>query len=376
MSWSGGLLRRCATLFTSLCWRSGERSAGLDHGVKVVHSQQSVRSLRLLTGASYMSPRTRLLDRLAELTNGGIRVIDKRAGWPGVVELIAASKTAHVSLHVGLVGLSGRGRDHVERRYQNPVRCDPVIALPGTMPMLLGLWTQETNPVLVAHDALRRLGHGGARNSLFVGLTALRAAAANGWAEYVSDTGERIMAFRPEVFPVYAEMFIRGVLLEPVTMASLFLSADLNVDEPASVERVRRATSALARSARFRIEVVAAYNGCCAMCGLGLGLVEGAHIYPASAPSSSDDVRNGLALCPNHHAAFDRYLLCIQPSTHQILLHPSLTAAAATLPAAAAFVSSTSRMLIAPRNAQDRASDRMIKARNSYFEDAYSWVGA
>ena len=323
-----------------------------------------------------MSPRTRLLNKLVDLTNGGIRVIDKRTGWPGAVEIVAASKTAHVSLHVGLVGLSGRGRDHVERRYQNPANCDPVIALPGTMPMLLGLWTQKTTPVVVAHDALRRLGHGGARNSLFVGLAALQAAAANGWAEYVSDTGERIVAFRPELFPVYAEMFIRGVLLEPDTMASVFLSADVDLNEPASVERARRATSALARSARFRVEIVAAYNGCCAMCGLGLGLVEGAHIYPASAPSSSDDVRNGLALCPNHHAAFDRYLLCLQPSTHRILLHPSFAVAAATLPAAAAFVSSTSPVLIAPRSARDGASDQMIEARNSYFEDAYSWVGA
>ena len=321
-----------------------------------------------------MSPRTKLLNQLADLTNGGIRVIDNRTGWPGVVEIVAASEPVRVSLHVGRVGLSGRKRDHVERRYQNPENCDPVIALPKTVPMLLGLWTQESIPVIVAHDALRRLNHGGARNSLFVGLAALRAAATTGWAEYVSDTGERIVAFRPEVFPLYVEMFIRGVLLDPDTMAIVFMSADVDLVQPASVDRARRATSVLVRSAEFRADVVKAYDGCCAMCGLGLGLVEGAHIYPVSAPSSPDNVCNGLALCRNHHAAFDLHLLWIAPSTHRVLRHPSLTEAAAASPAAAAFVSSTAAVLIPPLRAQDRPSDQMIDLRNSYFEDAYSWV--
>lgn len=321
-----------------------------------------------------MSPRTQLLHELVNLTNGGIRLIDEKNGWPGLVEITTSSHAARVSLHVGLVGLSSRGRDDVERRYQNPASCDPIVALPGTTPMLLGLWTQEGTPVIVAHDAMRRLGHGGTRTSLFISLGALHDAAAIGWAEYVSGTDERILAFRPELFPVYAEMFIGGVLVDPDTTVKIFLAADVTLDEPASVERARRATSALVRSARFREDVVAAYGGCCAMCGLGLRLVEGAHIYPASAPSSSDDVRNGLALCPNHHAAFDRYLLWIEPSTHRILHHPSLAEAAAASPTASAFVSSTASVLIAPRSAQDRASEQMIDARNSYFEDAYSWV--
>ncbi len=325
-----------------------------------------------------MSPRTRLLHELTRLTDGKIRIIDEQTGWPGIVDIIVAPHAKRVSLHIASVGLSGRGRDDVERRYQNPASCDPVIAIPGTMPMLLGLWTQETTPVIVAHEALRRLGHGGTRTSLFIGLAALRAAAASGWGEYVGDTGERIIAFRPELFPVYAEMFIRDVLLDPDIMTGVFISADVLLDNPASVERARRATSILVRSARFRAEVVAAYDGRCAMCGIGLGLVEGAHIYPASAPSSSDDVRNGLALCPNHHSAFDRYLLWIQPSTHRILRHPSLMANAGAMisPAEIAFVSSTAPVLIPPRSRQHRASDQMIEARNSYFKDAYTWVDA
>ena len=51
-----------------------------------------------------------------------------------------------------------------------------------------------------------------------------------------------------------------------------------------------------------------------------------------------------------------------------------LAEAAAASPTASAFVSSTASVLIAPRSAQDRASEQMIDARNSYFEDAYSWV--
>lgn len=327
--------------------------------------------------ARLMSPRTTLLHKLEALTHGKIHVIEAQTAWPSLVEIVGASQAARVSLHVGLIGGSGRGRDHVERRYQNPASRDPIVELPGTRSMLLGLWTEQETPIIVAHDAYRRIGHPKTRTSLFIGLAALKAATARGWAEYVSDTDERIVAFRPEMFPLYAEMFLGGVLVDQDTMASVFVSADVALDEPSSVERARRATSVLVRSARFREDVVAAYDGCCAMCGLGLGLVEGAHIYPVSAPGSSDDIRNGLALCRNHHAAFDRYLLCIQPSTHKILLHPRLSAATtaiAATAAAAAFVSSTAPYLVAPGSMKDRPSDTMIEQRNSYFEDAYSWV--
>ena len=42
-----------------------------------------------------------------------------------------------------------------------------------------------------------------------------------------------------------------------------------------------------------------------------LRLVEAAHILPVSAPSGIDDVRNGIALSPTYHRAFDFGLIYI-----------------------------------------------------------------
>jgi len=44
-----------------------------------------------------------------------------------------------------------------------------------------------------------------------------------------------------------------------------------------------------------------------------LRLVDAAHILPVAVPSSIDDVRNGIALSPTYHRAFDFGLIYIDP---------------------------------------------------------------
>lgn len=44
-----------------------------------------------------------------------------------------------------------------------------------------------------------------------------------------------------------------------------------------------------------------------------LEIVEGAHIIPVREAGSSDDVWNGIALCPNHHQLFDGSAFVIEP---------------------------------------------------------------
>lgn len=46
------------------------------------------------------------------------------------------------------------------------------------------------------------------------------------------------------------------------------------------------------------------YDDQCAACGVGLDIVEAAHIVQ-HALSGDDAIENGLCLCPNHHTAFD-----------------------------------------------------------------------
>lgn len=71
---------------------------------------------------------------------------------------------------------------------------------------------------------------------------------------------------------------------------------------------------------RFKAEVIARYGGQCAVCPISAReLMTAAHIVPVGI-QGADDPRNGLPLCANHHAAFDRGLLRIEPGTTRILL--------------------------------------------------------
>jgi putative restriction endonuclease len=64
----------------------------------------------------------------------------------------------------------------------------------------------------------------------------------------------------------------------------------------------------------FRERVLQAYRDSCALCRLRhRELLEAAHIIPDSEPGGEPVVRNGIALCALHHAAFDRFLIGIAP---------------------------------------------------------------
>jgi putative restriction endonuclease len=64
----------------------------------------------------------------------------------------------------------------------------------------------------------------------------------------------------------------------------------------------------------FRERVLEAYKRQCALCRLKHEeLLDAAHIVPDSEPRGEPLVRNGLALCNLHHAAFDRYFIAVRP---------------------------------------------------------------
>ncbi|MCH7726017.1 MAG: HNH endonuclease [Planctomycetes bacterium] len=71
------------------------------------------------------------------------------------------------------------------------------------------------------------------------------------------------------------------------------------------VQTVRR----LSRRSNFRQQVLGAYGNRCAVTRLQLRLVDAAHILPVGAPGSIDEVRNGLALSPTYHRAYDNGLI-------------------------------------------------------------------
>ncbi|HET6947110.1 MAG TPA: HNH endonuclease [bacterium] len=64
----------------------------------------------------------------------------------------------------------------------------------------------------------------------------------------------------------------------------------------------------------FRERVLEAYQRQCSFCRLRHEeLLDAAHIIPDVEPAGEPLVRNGLALCTLHHAAFDRHFLGLRP---------------------------------------------------------------
>jgi putative restriction endonuclease len=64
----------------------------------------------------------------------------------------------------------------------------------------------------------------------------------------------------------------------------------------------------------FRERVLAAYSEQCALCRLRhRELLDAAHIVPDGEPGGDPIVRNGIAFCKLHHAAFDSFFLGIRP---------------------------------------------------------------
>jgi len=336
-----------------------------------------------------MSVRTDRIFRLAALVgNDVLEIEDVQSGWPALATLHSDDGSLRLALFVGGVGLSHRGRDDVERRFQNPGDSRPLVSVAGRVSVLLGLWEEDrhltvTRPIVVMVDAARREGHE-TRWSAFTPVSTLTDALATGWATHVSDSDELIRCLVPALLPAAIAADLEGVELEePLVQTAVEASGLLEASDGAaapdigdsSAERARRAAYSLVRDAKFSGRVLNAYDQRCAMCGLGLRLVQGAHIYPASAPGSPDQPWNGLSLCANHHLAFDRYLVAVNPQDLSIVFHQDVLDAALSDPSAQALIDGTLTTL---RGCEPNARPHpdMFRRRYDHYSDKYDWLPA
>jgi hypothetical protein len=332
-----------------------------------------------------MATRRELLERIAKLAGEDVlHLEDASSGWPGYGEVLVDGEAHPVALYVGPLGLSHPGRDAVERRFQNPGADRPISdTRPVRLPLLLGLWEEDglldmARPVLVSADPYRRVGHT-TRFSVFADVPTLVLAGRRGWAEDFNEAGERVTAFFPELLSVSVEASREHASPSPdairtVVAGSGLLEAGSDSEFEEAAERVRRTGTSLVRKAGFGRRVVDAYGGACAMCGLSWGFPEGAHIYPAAAPGSTDQLANGLSLCPNHHRGFDRHLIGVEPSAGEIRVHADLAKAAESQDAAATLLKFTSPKLTAPVNPSAAPTPEMFVRRYAYFAPFYEWL--
>lgn len=328
-------------------------------------------------------PRAEIIDRVAELVgNDVLRVTDASSRWPALAELRVEGKHVPVALFVSRVGVTGRERDGIERRAQNPVGQPMVDPRPERDPLLLGLWESDPRlavkrPLLVAFDAYRRLGRT-TRFSMFVSVESLRTALEKGWSVGQNTSGETIRCFAPPLLGLSYAADRAGAPPDTSEMqAAIDGSGLLVADEPeipAAAERARRAGTTLLRDARFSRRVIGAYEGRCAMCGLEIDLVQGAHIYPVSAPGSSDEPWNGIALCGNHHLAFDKHVVGVRSGSLEVLFDHRVLEQVSGSPAVRAFVDGTFSRLAVPVNRAARPRPEMFEKRYAFYADRYGWL--
>lgn len=325
--------------------------------------------------------RKQIVALIEELAGDQLKISDAGNGWPALGSLRMNGDRIPVAVFAAPVTLSHRNRDHVERRMQNPGQQRPIVVPPGHLPLLLGLWHEDSvmvvqRALIMGADAWLREGLQ-TRYSVFISVAALVEATVRGWSSYVNNDGETIIAFTPALLSTYAEMVKESFFLPSDQIVPVIDAAGLNEPEDeyeSPSERARRAATSLVRRAGLGKKIVEAYRGLCAMCGLNFGLCQGAHIYPASAPKSPDTIWNGLALCGNHHAAFDKHLIFVQPDTLDVVVHPDLYGEAGVNETSSLFLETTVSTLRPPSSPAQFPRPEMFQQRYEYFDGRYGWV--
>lgn len=119
-------------------------------------------------------------------------------------------------------------------------------------------------------------------------------------------------ADRREFKDVWREAFLLSKA--PHYVAGTFPTRAPELDKYVERERQRLNTTRLSRDSRFAPRVKEQFNFSCAVCAIQLEIIEAAHIIPVNDQNSSDEVWNGLSLCPNHHTLFDARQFVVEPN--------------------------------------------------------------
>ena len=212
--------------------------------------------------------------------------------------------------------------------------------------------------------------------SVQINMDSIRKALQDGLGFHRKENNEITVAFRPDHFMAYVrnaatlhksakhrptfDLLDKASSLQPITEVEIE-----SLTKPR--RRLLQTVSRTARDANFRQQVLDAYSHRCAVTRMQLRLVDAAHILPVAVPSSVDDVRNGIALSPTYHRAFDlgliyvdqKYVMRINPQKERQLAILCLTAGIEE------FKSSLGRIHL-PANRKQWPHSSFIKKANKF----------
>ena len=238
-------------------------------------------------------------------------------------------------------------------------------------------WQNELG-VFAGFDSSLHQGKLGASPSIQIRKAALDQATLDGFAPQGKSNSELVIAFRPEFFGAYVDslesLHACGAFPDEIDILSRIGRDPDDVDDEEvarTIAEPRRyavvSTRQAIRDRGFRNRVLQAYKYSCAMCGIQLSLIEGAHILPVEHPESTDGTDNGVALCALHHRAFDRALVTFD-SRFRIRVNQKKIENLETQDLAdglASFTTALRTTLALPADKHDRPDRRFIRKANS-----------
>ncbi len=279
-----------------------------------------------------------LLERVEEgFQSGGWNVLYLSAPGehPARYRVYRDGRAFTARVYIWNISHGGGARDAAEYRIQPTGvlgnRFAPEI---GGKTLILGWWPNDE--VFAGFDYRRHNRPLGKSPSMQIGLPALQAAVANRFAMYPKQNGEIAIAFRPDFIGTYTEnlesLHDTGSVATEIGLLTRIAANPRDVSEGDIEEEVAQPrkwaigeTRRALRALDFSERVLTAYRHRCAICGLQLRLLDGAHILPVAEPDSTDETANGVALCALHHRAYDRELITFD-SDYRVHMHEARTA--------------------------------------------------
>lgn len=309
----------------------------------------------------------------------------RASGW----NLLYLSKNAHPAryrlfkdgtsittrVYIWNITHGGKGRRADEYRIQI-TGVNKLTQEANSRTLILGWW--DAIGVFTGWDIRQHSGSTSSSPSMQVSEGALRQALLSGFAPYVNQNGETAIAFRPDFLPTYIEFLESlhdsgSVPKEAAILAKISEDAkdveDKEIEDEVAAKRQYAivATKRAVRALDFGKRVLGAYDHKCAMCGMQLRLVDGAHILPVADKHSTDQTSNGIALCALHHRAYDRALVGFDP-LFKVGVNERLVKelrASHRADGLAKFRSGLRPILVVPPNSRDRPAKRFVEAGNA-----------